>query len=281
MTGLLRWLTREESLREALDLLLNAIPLDQRDQTRSKIASGVAMYDVKSLTVSDVEDEEAKLSQVMDHVKKLDQLGVPSDIISERLPEELYYDCSSLPLSQIVLNKSVIFSTQIESREEEGSRKFALPLTRDYCRIVFTNLNQLSDTEPVEVKVILRRGRGVAAETLVLDQPLSPDSEKDKRRYLLSTLNAEDTACEVNVSHRLIFACVSYWKYSSQPPPSALQILALLVCLEMWDQRELGKSDAWSEKVKKFTVADKSRKAIKGFDRALIQSYSNLQVKAT
>ena len=143
MTGLLRWLTREESLREALDLLLNAIPLDQRDQTRSKIASGVAMYDIKSLTVSDVEDEEAKLSQVMDHVKKLDQLGVPSDIISERLPEELYYDCSSLPLSQIVLNKSVIFSTQIESREEEGSRKFALPLTRDYCRIVFTNLNQV------------------------------------------------------------------------------------------------------------------------------------------
>ena len=42
-----------------------------------------------------------------------------------------------------MLNKSVIFSTQIESREEEGSRKFALPLTRDYCRIVFTNLNKV------------------------------------------------------------------------------------------------------------------------------------------
>ena len=143
------------------------------------------------------------------------------------------------------------------------------------------DLNQLSDTEPVEVKVILRRGRGVAAETLVLDQPLSPDSEKDKGRYLLSALNAEDTACEVNESHRLIFACVSYWKYWSQPAPSAVQILALLVCLDMWDQREEAKSDAWSEKVKKFTVADKSRKAIKGFDRALIQSFSNLQVKAT
>ena len=46
MTGMLRWLSREDSYEDALDRLMKVIPLDQRDRTRSKVVTGVAMYDL-------------------------------------------------------------------------------------------------------------------------------------------------------------------------------------------------------------------------------------------
>ena len=43
---MLRWLSREDSYEDALDRLMKVIPLDQRERTRSKVVTGVAMYDL-------------------------------------------------------------------------------------------------------------------------------------------------------------------------------------------------------------------------------------------
>ena len=108
---------------------------------------------------------------------------------------DLYHSLEALLLTQILINRSVILSTLVEDQGQESARLFALPITRDYCRLIFTRQNELTEKQSVEVKVIVRKGRGIVPLTLTLDTPLSLETETEKRDYLIKKLYAE-TALE-------------------------------------------------------------------------------------
>ena len=48
MTGLLYWLSRENDMEGAIDRLLNAIPLKDRETLRSKLNTSIKMYKLDS-----------------------------------------------------------------------------------------------------------------------------------------------------------------------------------------------------------------------------------------
>ena len=108
---------------------------------------------------------------------------------------DLYHSLEALLLTQILINRSVILSTLVEDQGQESARLFALPITRDYCRLIFTRQNELTEKQSVEVKVIVRKGRGIVPLSLTLDTPLSLETETEKRDYLIKKLYAE-TALE-------------------------------------------------------------------------------------
>ena len=108
---------------------------------------------------------------------------------------DLYHSLEALLLTQILINRSVILSTLVENQGQESARLFALPITRDYCRLIFTRQNELTEKQSVDVKVIVRKGRGIVPLTLTLNTPLSLETETEKRDYLIKKLYAE-TALE-------------------------------------------------------------------------------------
>jgi len=268
MTGLLRWLSREDAVKDALDRLMNAIPLDHREQTRAKVVSGIAMYAL------DINMCSSTLEEAIEEIRLVDHSILPVEMCQELA--DAYHNCDALLLSQIVLNRSVILSTQVECPDQQSARLFALPLTKEYCRLIFTRQNMLADEQStsVEVKVILRQGRGIIPVTICLDQPLNLENECERRDHLVGILRAEKVMkCEeVEEKEKFLLTCMCYWRHCQPEAPSAIQILALVLCIKIWES-----GDGLKEKVKRFKIVDKSSKAVKNFDRQLVHSFSNLQ----
>ena len=79
---------------------------------------------------------------------------------------------------------------------------------------------------------------------------------------------------DVESKHQLLLACMAYWRRCQSERPTAMQVLAILVCLT---SHEFRPDSAWIDKTKKLRISDKSPKAVKNFDRDLVHSFSNLQ----
>jgi len=289
MSGLLHWLSREDSVDSALDRLL-----DKDTKIRSRVISGIKMYALEEISSSkspcDVEEVLAEVAAFDQSLGRKLSFEMADDLY------EAYVDCRLPHAVEVLVNRGMMKTSQVESAEQPSSNEFVLPLTKEYFRHLFSRQKMLDDDEHsnVDVKVTMRKGKSATTVNLSLNgggqsfDDMAAATTEEKRAHILNLLlgadgNCEDALSNVREEWKLLVACLCYWRrhttsLQQQPTTAAVQVLALIVCI-LSDARTTDRDDnqLLDARMKKFRSADKSAKAARTFDRDLVHSFSNLQ----
>ena len=293
MTGLLYWLSRENDMEGAIDRLLNAIPLKDRDTLRCKLNTSIEMYKLDSHDKV-ISNKLQNMTGVPDAIDSIFSGSSLEHRISSTFLAE--YRRSVLPnwLLDVILHNQIFLPSQVEDKEQQSSHDFAQILLKSICEVVLSFNKEGKETEQeTNIKVVAREGNKCVAKVincspdriLNLKQLGEFDTQK-RKKHLFTMLQLTDDQAKVmhdqcHEKLQLIFLAINFWCLQPQSPnvvlPNQTEFGAVIAMISMHICKENNRIGVKSNANSLYKMNQDLKSKKKLFDIRVVQSFANLQ----
>lgn len=293
MTGLLYWLSRENDMEGAIDRLLNAIPLKDRETLRSKLNTSIEMYklDSQDKVFSNKLQSKTAVPDAIDSIFSGSSLEhrISSIFLAE-------YRRSVLPnwLLDVILHNQIFLPSQVEDKEQQSSHDFAQVLLKSICEVVLSfNKEGKEKEQETNIKVVAREGNKCVAKVincspdriLNLKQLGELDTQR-REKHLFTMLQLTDDQAKVmhdqcDKKLQLIFLAINFWCLQPQFPnmvlPNQTEFGAVIAMISIHICKENNMIGAKSNVNCLYKMNQDLKSKRKLFDIRVVQSFANLQ----
>ena len=293
MTGLLYWLSRENDMDGAIERLLNAIPLKDRDTLRSKLNTSIEMYKLDSHDKV-ISNKLQNMTGVPDAIDSIFSGSSLEHRISSTFLAE--YRRSVLPnwLLDVILHNQIFLPSQVEDKEQQSSHDFAQILLKSICEVVLSFNKEGKETEQeTNIKVVAREGNKCVAKVincspdriLNLKQLGEFDTQK-RKKHLFTMLQLTDDQAKVmhdqcHEKLQLIFLAINFWCLQPQSPnvvlPNQTEFGAVIAMISIHICKENNRIGVKSNANSLYKMNQDLKSKKKLFDIRVVQSFANLQ----
>ena len=293
MTGLLYWLSRENDMEGAIDRLLNAIPLKDRETLRSKLNTSIEMYKLDSQDKV-FSNKLQNMTAVPDAIDSIFSGSSLEHRISSIFLAE--YRRSVLPnwLLDVILHNQIFLPSQVEDKEQQSSHDFAQVLLKSICEVVLSfNKEGKEKEQETNIKVVAREGNKCVAKVincspdriLNLKQLGELDTQR-REKHLFTMLQLTDDQAKVmhdqcDKKLQLIFLAINFWCLQPQFPnmvlPNQTEFGAVIAMISIHICKENNMIEAKSNVNSLYKMNQDLKSKKKLFDIRVVQSFANLQ----